>query len=249
MPTLDKLPNMADLTGSSYRFNQWLVNFNANAISIGGASFPAGAAAPAATGLVLIAGILSAWSAAYALATNLLTRIPANITALKVLRFGPAGAIPAIVALNPAAPGVGKGLVGMLRSIIRNVQGLGLLAPGQLEQLGLTKHTKVRSVPLIPHAGPELYVERSAPHIMTVKYKWEMAGGERTEKKPPGCKGVLIHWQTANGNSGAQVFTKNPAYLDVGEQNTGQRIKLTAWWQMGNNKTSPPGASIFAGVP
>jgi hypothetical protein len=254
MPTQDALPKMADLTGSQARFDRWINNFGSEIVVLGAASPPgvaiggAGAAGPPDTGLVLLAALVTKWNAAYALADNTATRTHANIVALQTLRFNPERNVNPFGASGPGVPGEDKGLVGALRHMIRAIQGAGTSNAAILANLGLTTHTNIRGVPLIPNAGPELTLDRSAPHVMAVRYKQEGVH-ESIKAKPPGCKGVLVQWQCGNSASGSKLLTKCPGYIDVGAAQSGQSIRMQGFWVMGNSKVSGGGNIIMGGVP
>ena len=251
--TLDELPRMSDLTGSTDRFTRWLANFTSDITAnptnpIFAAAGGAGAAGPPATGLVLIAALNSQWQAAYALISSTATRTHATIVAARALRSNPGKLANVLGAIGPGVPGQSGGIVGALRSIIRKIQGAGTVTPDTLGAAGLCQHTKTRSLPQIPIAGPEIILDRSPPHTMVVRYRQE-GMAESSKKKPNGCKQVVIRWRCDNGASGAGVFSKTPCSMDVGSQNTGQRITMQAAWVMGNSKESPPGNVIVGGVP
>lgn len=248
MATSDTLYHMNDLSGSQASFTNWLKNFAVRATAIGGTAFPAGAAAPLADGLALINGLQAAWQTAYDLIRNTETRTHKNIVDARNLRFGFGDVPPAILALNPGAPGGPKGIVGVLRQVIKEVVGSGVLTVGSLANLGLTVPKGVRSIPQIPTAGPELYLEKSAPHVLTVMYHQE-GRRQSSRAKPPGCKSILLQWTLGNGKAGSVVATKNPARIDVGAENSGQSVRVQGFWQMGNSKSSGGGNFVFGGVP
>jgi hypothetical protein len=263
--TVDELPRMSDLTGSIFRFNRWLGNFSglmAGAIGSGPAGVALGSSSAGTppsvppTGILLVAALQTTWTTAYNLATNNATRNHQTILNLTQLRNGPVGE-----GGNPlqgvlgAVPGSNKGIVGVLRTLIRAIQaasevntGAAVIGAGILGQLGLTPRTKIRGVPLIPANGPEIWLDRSGPHVLRIRYAQE--GMRETSKaKPRGCKSIKIVWQCANGSSGSGVFSKCPANLDVGAGNSGQRCRVTATWIMGNSKESPGGNVMEVGVP
>jgi hypothetical protein len=247
MPSHDAAPMMKDLSGSLTRFTAWMTNFLAQGTLVGGAAFPAGAAGPPATGLVLLGALNTAWQAAFALATSPFTRTAQTVAAMKILRNG-APILPASLIALGAVPGIGKGVVGAIRTYIATIVAGAALTPDARVRLGLTAHDKVRSVPTVPQMGPVLWLDRSPPHVLVVRYHIE--GSRAFEKaKPPGCKVCNITWSLANGVSGSVAATKNPVYIDVGIGNSGQQCRLQGQWVMGNNKRSPASNPIVTGVP
>jgi hypothetical protein len=238
MPNENELPNMKDLTGSLARFTNWLGNFNTVLQANSGSAI--GLAAGAAN-LSMTSLMLESWTVSYGLITEPGTRTHPNIVFAQTLRFGNK--------TNEDFPvGFPGGIVYNLRAMIRKIQGAGTVTADMLANAGLTPRTKRRSTPLIPHSGPAVTLDRSAPHVMTVKYHQE-GQNENSRKKPIGCKSVKLVWRCANGQSGASVASKNPAYIDVGAAQSGQRIQIQGFWVMGNSKESPGGNVIEGGVP
>jgi hypothetical protein len=238
MPNENVMPNMKDLTGSLSRFTDWLNNFNDLLDNLSGSAL--GLAAGAAN-ISLTSLMAESWTAAYTLITQQATRTHPNILAAQILRYGNKSD-------NTVPASFAGGIVFNLRKIIRKIQGAGTVGADVLENAGLTPRTKRRSVPLIPHSGPAITLDRSAPHIMTVKYHQE-GQNETFRKKPNGCKAIKLVWRCANGQSGSAVASKNPAYIDVGAAQSGQRIQIQGFWVMGNSKESAGGNVIEGGVP
>jgi hypothetical protein len=244
MATEARAPSMRDLNGSIDQFNRWLENFSANAITLTSAvtGIPAGAVN---TGMVGLANAVTAWEAAYDAATNVATRTPLTVNALKVLRHNGPGQNTSILSPNPGITLSKEGIRGLIK--ICQAQPFTTLSGPQRRSLGITDHEHVRSAPPVPHEGPNIIIDDLFEEQIVIRYFVDPSN-RKSKAKPPGVKDVLIQWTCDNGTSGAVNFSKCPCWLNLPGCG-GFRVTLTPYWHRGNGVYSKAGASISDTVP